>query len=636
MPYAAVERPSLAAGLLKASLMRGGISARVCYANLAFAETIGLPKYFFLSNNLPKYLMGEWTFAGAAFPDFQPDHTPYLNECAQLNVSPQLLQTIRDQATLFVERIAQQVLVAHPRIVGCTSMFQQHCASLAVLRRVKTLRPDVITLLGGANCEGTMGIATQQFCDWVDYVVSGEADQLLPDLCQDILRRGAAIPPTELPVGVYARAHRNGAARALVCDLDATPVPSYDDYFAALDASPLASQIKPGIVFETSRGCWWGEKNQCAFCGLSEPARDFRSKSPPRILAELATLRRTYGIAKFMASDTILDLKHFDTVLPELAAAPEPFTFFFETSPNLTRQQVEKMSAAGIRWVQPGIESLHDKTLALLNKGTRAWKNVQFLKWCMQFGVFASWNLLGNAPGESAEWHRETLAWLPLIAHLQPPMVLWLIRYDRYSRYHQDPARYHLALTPFRAYAAIYPMPAERLNDFAYYFEDAATQTAPVTPAQAAVFGELMQFIDAWQAQFYTPRPDMIKKDVSPTRPQLNLRDTGDRLILTDTRPCAVAPAIVLEGVARAVYLACDSALPAEMLVQALQNQFALTRTWDQLQPIVAQLLAQKILLHLDQRYLSLAVPEPLRPMPTFDNDPAGLVILPRKTKATL
>jgi hypothetical protein len=40
MPYAALERPSLALGLLKASLINHGISAKVCYANFAFAETI--------------------------------------------------------------------------------------------------------------------------------------------------------------------------------------------------------------------------------------------------------------------------------------------------------------------------------------------------------------------------------------------------------------------------------------------------------------------------------------------------------------------------------------------------------------------------------------------------------------------
>jgi magnesium-protoporphyrin IX monomethyl ester (oxidative) cyclase len=78
MPYAAVQRPSIGLGLLKASLEQKEIQSTVVYPNIWFAEEIGLDVYTALSNILFMNFVGEWTFSGAAFPDFQPDHSEYL------------------------------------------------------------------------------------------------------------------------------------------------------------------------------------------------------------------------------------------------------------------------------------------------------------------------------------------------------------------------------------------------------------------------------------------------------------------------------------------------------------------------------------------------------------------------------
>jgi magnesium-protoporphyrin IX monomethyl ester (oxidative) cyclase len=51
---------------------------------------------------------------------------------------------------------------------------------LALLRIIKEKNPDIITLLGGANCEASMGQAAKRNFPWIDFVVSGEADLLFP------------------------------------------------------------------------------------------------------------------------------------------------------------------------------------------------------------------------------------------------------------------------------------------------------------------------------------------------------------------------------------------------------------------------------------------------------------------------
>src|SRR5262245_64105484 len=78
MPYAAVQHPSIALGLLKAYLQADGISCRVVHGNILWAEDLGLDVYTLVQETLVMDLLGEWTFAGAAFPDFEPDHTRFL------------------------------------------------------------------------------------------------------------------------------------------------------------------------------------------------------------------------------------------------------------------------------------------------------------------------------------------------------------------------------------------------------------------------------------------------------------------------------------------------------------------------------------------------------------------------------
>ncbi|MBD2131920.1 cobalamin B12-binding domain-containing protein [Sphaerospermopsis sp. FACHB-1094] len=95
---------------------------------------------------------------------------------------------------MIIDRVARAVLELNPRIVSCSSTFQQNCASLALLRRIRELNPAIATIMGGANCEGEMGLTLHQAFDWVDFICSGEGDELFSALCQQILTHGRELP----------------------------------------------------------------------------------------------------------------------------------------------------------------------------------------------------------------------------------------------------------------------------------------------------------------------------------------------------------------------------------------------------------------------------------------------------------
>ena len=498
MPYASLTRPSMALGLLAAILERDGIAATVAPAGLWFAESAGLQLYELCASRMSTvFLAGEWTFAAAAFGDdderarLDAEYLRQISEASEQHPAvwrgvrgPELVRqllALRAAATRFTDDAARRVLATGARVVGCTSTFEQHVASLALLRRIRELDPEVVTMLGGANCETVMGETTHRCFPWVDFVVSGEADGLVTGLCRLALAGRGDAEPAELPRGVLGPAHRRADAgkvtlpqvtlpRAVFNDLDSLPTPRFDDYFAALAASPLRASIRPGLPLETSRGCWWGAVHQCTFCGLNGTGMGFRSKSPARVVAEFGELQDRYGTGDFEAVDNILDHRYYASLLPDLAADERQRRIFFEIKANVTRAQVQALVAAGVTWVQPGIESLHSEVLRLMDKGIGGWQNVQLLKWSRELGLRLSWSLLWGFPGEKDDWYEDMAAWLPALEHLQPPASLPRVRFDRYSVYHEQARRLGLILFPIGAMSLVYPLPAAEVDGLAYFF----------------------------------------------------------------------------------------------------------------------------------------------------------------------
>src|SRR6185295_16243110 len=314
MPFAATNRPSLGLGLLKAGLARrapSGIPCAVHYPNVWFAELVPTRVLVALVSGYPedRNLVSEWLWSRALSGESPERDERYLAEIcggAPGLAADELLREMiacRPLVEPFLERCLAEIPWQRYRIVGFTSMFQQQVSSLALARRLKERFPDLAIVFGGANCEGEMGKALFESFDFVDAVCSGEGDEVFPELAAAILE---GRPVSALP-GIVHRLRRaepagdaansaeladtgetgNGIAR-LVKDLDALPFPDFDDFFAALDAARLpADHDPPRFLFEMSRGCWWGEKSHCTFCGLNGLGMAFRRKSPGRVLAEL-------------------------------------------------------------------------------------------------------------------------------------------------------------------------------------------------------------------------------------------------------------------------------------------------------------------------------------------------------------
>ncbi|MCP4655840.1 MAG: RiPP maturation radical SAM protein 1 [bacterium] len=541
MPFASVQLPSLGLTQLKAVLTANlgeRVEPKIFYLNHDFARFLGIEAYVSISNSMEALTagLGDWFFRGIAFPD-APDTTMvymrrYLMDPARQRAMQQFSLFEKHQKTdaALDEYIDRYQLEKYP-VVGFTSLFQQNVACFAMARKLKERNPDVVTVMGGANCETPMGQVIARNVESIDFVFSGPALKTFPELLQYTL--DGEEEKCHRIHGVISRkklAQQNGdKPHEIGEELDVNSyIPlDYGEFLERIDGDYPVDTMPPSLLFETSRGCWWGERSQCTFCGLNGLTMNFRGMRPQKALELFEDLfKHAPGISRFEAVDNVMPREYLTEVLPHLRTPPGAGVFY-EVRADLKDHEMATLAKAGIREVQPGIEALTTPTLKLMRKGTTVFQNIKFLKSCVRHNISPGWNLLVGFPGEGDDAYKGYVDNLPLLVHLPPPSGVYPIRFDRFSVYFRSPEEYGLKLKPLDFYKLIYPFDAEALDDLAYYFSD-DNYAAPY-------LATMVKWIDRVRAQFedWRTRWDRSARQL---KPELRFETRDGNRVVYDSR----------------------------------------------------------------------------------------------------
>jgi len=508
MPFSYSKFPSIQLGTLSALLKSQGIGTQTYHFNLRFAHQIGVPLYEILCEK--RGLFGEWLFSALLFRDnpkhqqypkvFQPVFEETTREAGcSISFLKEIAATIAPQ---FLTSLLTKVDWSQYQVVGFTSTFDQNVASLSLAKLIKDVYPDIRIVFGGANFDGEMGLEHFRAFPWIDYVVVGEGEHVFPHLVKQILLKDTTPPPP----GVAYR--QDGQIRltpneALVTGFQHLPPPDYDDYF--IEMQELAGQESTGLnrilLYEGSRGCWWGEKHHCTFCGLNAQAMEFRAKSADQVAAELDYLSSRYDTTRFRLVDNIIDMKFVDGLFGRLAERHVDLDVFMETKSNLTKRQIQTLAQGGVKCMQPGIESLSGGQLKEMDKGVSPLQNIQCLKWSRYYNLDVSWNILLGFPQETDVDYQRQLDLIPSLFHLQPPESTARFWLERFSPYFKWPERYGIRLLgPGLAYEYVYDERKVDLNKIAYDFEyDLDWKVSP------HLYKELNALIQEWKHRYTSP-----------------------------------------------------------------------------------------------------------------------------------
>jgi ribosomal peptide maturation radical SAM protein 1 len=482
MPFMETHRPSIQLGLLKALAAGCGFPVRTLHANLDFAVRIGLDYYDLLCDHRGP-MVGEWLFSIEAFPDTAPDRDAHMisdlaDGLSDLGMSSEelrekLLRTRSIDVPAYLDALVDIFPCEDTTVVGFSSTFQQNAASIALARRLKQRHPHIVTIFGGANFDSEMGPELVRTIDCIDVAVIGEGDETFPRLLSAL----AAGTDLDAVPGLARRLDGHvkvTAPTSATIRLDDLPTPDYDEYFQHaedLGVLPRVGHRNVWIPIETARGCWWGAKHHCTFCGLNGTAMSFRSKSPERVLDELASQAKRYRSFRFEAVDNIMDTAYLTKLFPVLVENETGYEIFYEVKASLRREQLKLMAQAGVTHIQPGIESLSSNVLRLMRKGIRAIQNVNLLRWAQYYEIQVDWNLLWGFPGETERDYTEQATAIPHLLHLRPPTSANRIWLERFSPLFTERDTFPLRRrTPERSYRYVYPSNID-LERVAYFFD---------------------------------------------------------------------------------------------------------------------------------------------------------------------
>ncbi len=613
MPFGSVLQPSMAIGQIQAQLIEAGQNAFSMYLNVEFAARFGLLAYEMIAKRRGVDVqLGEWLFAAEAW-----DQPTALDEAAFLEIAetetealrefvgdpiPRILDIRRTFVPQFLEMATDALCrIDDLKVVGFSCLFFQTLPSIALARRIRERRPEVKIVFGGPSMHEAMGREYMRALPFIDAMSIGEADRDGPALFRALAEgRAPADLGDVLWRAVPGGAIREGApsAPADAALLDRLPIPDYENYFRAMDRAGFLADPSVAdrifVPYETSRGCWWGQKKHCTFCGLNPLGMNYRAKSPERAVEIIESTVERWGVPRLLAVDNILPQNYYDEVLPVLREGPYSgqLEIWYEIKTNVARDKIKLLAEAGVTLIVPGIENLSTNILRAIDKGVTALHNVYALKLFAEYGIMPGWGMLMRIPGERAEDYTDMAALIPKLMHLHPPFSgPRLVELHRFSPYHFRAEEFVDSFTPQAWYRGLFPDGAVDLDKVAYYF-DAEWRNVTTETARAPLVAAIWHWIDAWRER--------------PRVPKLEARDIeGGRIEILDTRRTRSA-AWRLDAEEAAVYRLMDDPLPrARFGPAAAEAGVAPERA----EALARDYLEAGLAIDLDGKLLSLALP---------------------------
>jgi ribosomal peptide maturation radical SAM protein 1 len=557
MPCAALERPPLALSLLKAELENAGQPCDLVYPNIDFAERLGLDDYRRLASGFPwGSLAGEWVFRDAVFEPWDDGGEAYLQRILRTQEleDRELLKRARGLVEGFLEDLVSRICWRDYDVIGFTASGDQNMASLALARRIRRAQPDSVIVVGGPNWHGPVGAALHRHFPFIDAVFLDEGDETFPRFVSAVVD-GVGFSRLAAP-GISVRGGagmRSSGSASKVRDMDSLPIPDYGEYFSALEERGYSQDsVRPTLALEGSRGCAWGQRSPCTFCGLTHADARYRHKGPERLIDELRVTAKAHPGVRLDLADTMVSRSFLTEVLPQLASEPLGAQLYVEARPDLTREQVSFL-ARSQAMVQIGIESLSDHALQVMRKGSTALRNLRLLKWCHEEGLPVFWNYLCEVPGELPRDYEEVVSLVPLVRFLPPPSTYAPVRLERFSvLLASAESRGYSRVRAAPALSHIYPFTQAELDEIAFVFQ--GSRSPGSSSVALAMWGRrLGREIAEWQE--------------SP-RAHVRVARRDDRHVVEDSRECRPADGLVLTPLDEMLCRACADICSWETLVR--------------------------------------------------------------------
>lgn len=298
----------------------------------------------------------------------------------------------------------------HMDIIGMSiTCPSQAIAGFTIGYFIKKYFPDTRIVIGGqwTSFYKEELQARQDFSDFYNYIIYFEGETPLFRLI-DSLENDK--PLRDVPNLIY---REDGGWKFSLNnsyeDMNKLPPPDFDDlplkkYFG--------SKKEIVLTFETSRGCYWG---RCVFCiDLPLPQPMYREKPPALVMRDIKDLMKRYNVKHLVISNATFSPSQMREISKRILSGKIKLSWWtmarFDN--GFDRQTLKLAKESGCEMIGFGLESMNQRVLDFVNKGTRLEVIKRILKDAHDLKLGVYFQTMIGIPSERMEEALDTLGFL--------------------------------------------------------------------------------------------------------------------------------------------------------------------------------------------------------------------------------
>jgi radical SAM superfamily enzyme YgiQ (UPF0313 family) len=424
-----------------------------------------------------------------------------------------------DCSGLFFSFVIEQLQSLSFDVFGFSSICSSYPLTLRLAQEVKRYHPEAKVILGGPQAS-VVDVATMQAFTCVDFIVRGEADETFPALLRR-LSCAAGDEMESIPGITFRRGDeviRNHNA-PVVRELDRLPLPAFD-----LDPN---LKERGGIHLEIGRGCPFA----CTFCSTNDFfRRNFRLKSPQKMIDEISFIKKEYGIEYFSLVHDMytVDRKKVLAFCQAIIESGEQFTWGCSARTDcIDDELIALMASAGCRGIFFGIETGSQRLQQVIHKNLDLTEALKRIECADSHAIHMAVALIVGFPEETRDDLRDTIHFFvdalrfdhaePQCSLLAPLAATPIYEQHRdgltfdhifsdmsHQSWRQDPAEVEMIRSYPEIFPNFYAIPTlwlersyvKEVMDFATYM---ATWFRWLPVALLQDSGDLLQVFDRWR-----------------------------------------------------------------------------------------------------------------------------------------
>jgi hypothetical protein len=236
--------------------------------------------------------------------------------------------------------------------------------------------------------------------NFIDFLLRGEAEHTLPLLLDELAGPQAIhhVPGLTYREGSAVRRNANAP---VIADLDALPSPAYH-LTRYLETTRTAD-------LELGRGCPFA----CTFCSTNDFfRRNFRLRSPQRILQDMRAIAAQYGIRDFQLTHDMftVDKRRVAAFCEAMHTSGENFTWSCSARTDCVDQALlELMAGSGCRGIFFGIETGSQRMQKIIDKHLDVERAKDIIDIAENLGIGTTVAFIAGFPEETWDDIRQTM-----------------------------------------------------------------------------------------------------------------------------------------------------------------------------------------------------------------------------------